>query len=58
MISYKDAVREAMDQAMVHDPRVFVIGLDTDDKYGVYGSLMNMTHPERVIGTPISEAGA
>ena len=55
IISFKDAIREATDQAMVRDPRVFAIGLDADDKFGVFGSMMNMTHPERVIGTPISE---
>lgn len=55
IISYKDAVREAIDQAMVHDKRVFVIGLDADDKFGAFGTLLNMSRPERVIGTPISE---
>jgi pyruvate dehydrogenase E1 component beta subunit len=55
VISFKDAIREAIDQAMVHDPRVFVIGLDADDKFGVFGSMANMTHPERIIGTPVSE---
>jgi acetoin:2,6-dichlorophenolindophenol oxidoreductase subunit beta len=55
ILSYKDAIREAIDQAMVYDPRVFVIGLDADDKFGAFGTLLNMTHPERVIGTPISE---
>ncbi len=55
VISYKDAIREATDQAMVNDKRVFAIGLDADDKFGVFGSMLNMTHPERIIGTPISE---
>ncbi|MDB6112520.1 MAG: pyruvate/2-oxoglutarate dehydrogenase complex, dehydrogenase component beta subunit [Pedosphaera sp.] len=55
IISYKDAIREAIDQAMIHDPRVFVIGLDADDKFGAFGTLLDMTHPERIIGTPISE---
>src|SRR5438552_1141869 len=55
IITYKDAIREAIDQAMIHDPRVFVIGLDADDKFGAFGTLLDMTHPERVIGTPISE---
>lgn len=55
IISYREAIREAADQAMVHDPRVFAIGLDVDDKFGVFGSMLGMTHPERVIGTPISE---
>jgi pyruvate dehydrogenase E1 component beta subunit len=55
IITYREALREAIDQAMVHDPRVFAIGLDADDKFGVFGSMLNMTHPERVIGTPVSE---
>jgi pyruvate dehydrogenase E1 component beta subunit len=55
VISFREAIREAVDQAMVHDPRVFAIGLDADDKFGVFGSMLNLTHPERVIGTPVSE---
>jgi len=54
-ISYCAAVREAIDQAMVHDPRVFALGLDADDKFGVFGSMSDLSHPERVLGTPISE---
>jgi acetoin:2,6-dichlorophenolindophenol oxidoreductase subunit beta len=55
VITYREALREAVDQAMVHDARVFAIGLDADDKFGVFGSMLNMSHPERVIGTPVSE---
>lgn len=54
-ISYCEALREAIDQAMAHDPRVFAIGLDADDRFGVFGSMSNLRHPERVLGTPISE---
>jgi pyruvate/2-oxoglutarate/acetoin dehydrogenase E1 component len=54
-ITYCQALREAIDQAMGHDPRVFAIGLDADDKFGVFGSMANLSHPERVLGTPISE---
>lgn len=54
-ITYCEALREATDQAMRHDPRVFAIGLDADDKFGVFGSMSNLTHPERVLGTPIAE---
>ena len=54
-ITYCAAIREAIDQAMCLDPRVFCIGLDADDKFGVFGSMSNLTHPERVLGTPISE---
>jgi len=55
IISYKDAIREAIDQAMKIDKRVFVIGLDADDSPAMFGSLKNLSFPERVIGTPISE---
>lgn len=54
-ITYCAAVREAIDQAMCHDSRVFCIGLDADDKFGVFGSMSDLTHKERVLGTPISE---
>lgn len=55
IITYKDAIAEAIDQAMIIDPTVFAIGLDADDKFGVYGTMLDLTHRERVIGTPISE---
>lgn len=54
-ISYCAAIREAIDQAMGLDPRVFAIGLDADDKFGVFGSMSGLSHPERVLGTPIAE---
>lgn len=55
VISFVEALREAIDQAMKQDQRVFAIGLDADDKFAVFGSMAKLTHPERVIGTPISE---
>ena len=55
IISFKDSIHEGIDQAMSLDPSVFAIGLDADDKFGVFGSMLNMSHPERIIGTPISE---
>jgi acetoin:2,6-dichlorophenolindophenol oxidoreductase subunit beta len=54
-ITFCEALREGVDQAMGNDPRVFAIGLDADDKFGVFGSMSNLSHPERVLGTPISE---
>ena len=54
-ITYCAAIREAIDQSMCLDPRVFCIGLDANDKFGVFGSMLGLTHPERVLGTPISE---
>jgi pyruvate dehydrogenase E1 component beta subunit len=55
VITFKDAIREAIDQAMVLDPRVFALGLDADDKFGVFGSMLDMSHPERILGAPIAE---
>ncbi len=55
ILEFKDAVREAIDQAMQLDERVFCLGLDADDRYAVYGTMKDLTHPERVMGTPISE---
>jgi pyruvate/2-oxoglutarate/acetoin dehydrogenase E1 component len=55
IITFKDAIREAIDQAMINDSRVFAIGLDASDRFGVFGSMANLSHPERVIGTPIAE---
>lgn len=54
-LAYVAAIREAIDQAMQLDPRVFAIGLDADDRFGVFGSMLGLSHPERVLGTPISE---
>lgn len=54
-LTYVAAIREAIDQAMQVDPRVFAIGLDADDRFGVFGSMSDLTHRERVLGTPISE---
>jgi pyruvate/2-oxoglutarate/acetoin dehydrogenase E1 component len=58
-ITYAEAVREALRQAMRADERVFVLGEDI----GVYGGAFGVTDglleefgPERVRDTPISEA--
>lgn len=59
-LSYAEALREGMHQAMTADERVFLIGEDI----GVYGGAFGVTRglidefgEERVIDTPISEAG-
>ena len=59
-ISYREAVNEAISQAMDADARVIVIGEDV----GVYGGAFGVTRGlqerfgrRRVIDTPISEAG-
>ena len=59
-LTYLEAIREALQQEMRRDPRVFVIGEDV----GVYGGAFGVTRgmveefgEERVIDTPISELG-
>ena len=59
-LSYREALNEAMLQAMEADPTVIIIGEDI----GVYGGAFGITRglqekfgPRRVIDTPISEAG-
>ena len=59
-ITYLEALREAMRQALEEDERVFLIGEDI----GVYGGAFGATYglqetfgPERVLDTPVSEAG-
>ena len=60
VLSYAEAIREALAQAMEADPRVFLFGEDV----GVYGGAFNVSHDlvhrfgtDRVIDTPISELG-
>ena len=59
-ISYMEALREAMSQAMQEDERVFVIGEDIGIYGGAFGVTAGMLEefgPERIVNTPISEAG-
>jgi pyruvate dehydrogenase E1 component beta subunit len=58
-LTYAEAIREALSQAMESDPTVFLLGEDI----GVYGGAFGVTHgllerfgEERVRDTPISEA--
>jgi pyruvate/2-oxoglutarate/acetoin dehydrogenase E1 component len=58
VLSYVDAIREALDQEMAADPSVFVMGLDVDDHKAIQGSTRGLleTHgPERIFTTPLSE---
>ncbi len=59
-ISYMEALREAIRQAMEKDERVFVIGEDIGiygGAFGVTAGLLEKFGPKRIIDTPISEAG-
>jgi len=60
MLTYLEAIREAMEQEMSRDRRVFILGEDV----GTYGGAFRVTQgflekfgPERIIDTPISETG-
>lgn len=59
-VTMLEAIREALWEEMARDERVFVIGEDI----GVYGGAFKMTEgfldhfgPQRIVDTPISEAG-
>ena len=58
-ITYVEAVREALSQAMAADDRVFLIGEDIGVYGGAFGAtagLIQQFGAQRVIDTPISEA--
>ena len=57
-LSYAEAIREALAQAMEADARVFLFGEDVGvygGAFGVSGDLLRRFGPQRVIDTPISE---
>ncbi|OGT35225.1 MAG: acetoin dehydrogenase [Gammaproteobacteria bacterium RIFCSPHIGHO2_12_FULL_37_14] len=58
LIRYVDALREAFEQEMERDPKVFLFGLDVDDHKGIQGSTLGLQEKfgkDRVFGTPLSE---
>ncbi|HEY53038.1 MAG TPA: alpha-ketoacid dehydrogenase subunit beta [Caldilineae bacterium] len=58
-LSYAEALREALRQAMTADPNVFMIGEDIGvygGAFGVSAGLIDEFGSERIIDTPISEA--
>jgi pyruvate dehydrogenase E1 component beta subunit len=59
-LTYVEAIREALNQAMAADERVFMIGEDIGVYGGAFGAsagLLETYGRQRVIDTPISEAG-
>lgn len=59
-LSYAEAIREALAQAMEADERVFLFGEDVGvygGAFGVSGDLVHRFGKDRVIDTPISELG-
>lgn len=60
MLSYAEAIREALDQALSLDHRVFVMGQGVDDPAGMFGSTLDLHKKhgaERVFDTPLAETG-
>jgi len=60
IISYRDAVRQAMDEEMARDERVFLMGEEVAQYNGAYKvsqGLLAKYGDRRVIDTPITEAG-
>ena len=58
LIRYNAALREAFEQEMERDPKVFLFGLDVDDHVGIQGSTVGLVDKfgkDRVFGTPLSE---
>ena len=59
-ITYREAVREAMVQAMREDDSVFLMGEDVGVYGGAFGVSRGMVEEfgeDRVVDTPLSEAG-
>ncbi len=57
LLSYREALREALLQALKRDPGVFIMGEGIDDPGGIFGSTLNL-HREfgnKVFDTPIAE---
>jgi pyruvate/2-oxoglutarate/acetoin dehydrogenase E1 component len=58
-IEYREALTEALDEEMQRDDSVFILGEDVGSSRGAFRvttGLMEKYGPERVLGTPISEA--
>ena len=58
MISYRDALNEAMVQEMRRDPRVFVYGIDVADHKRIFMSSRGLVEefgPDRCFSTPLAE---
>jgi pyruvate dehydrogenase E1 component beta subunit len=58
ILTFAQAIREATEQEMARDPRVFVMGQGIDDFKGMWGTTKGLVEkfgPERCFDTPLSE---
>jgi pyruvate/2-oxoglutarate/acetoin dehydrogenase E1 component len=59
-LTYREAIREASDQALEIDPSVFVMGEGVDDPGGIFGTTVDLDKKygrDRVIDLPLAENG-
>ena len=59
-LSYREALREGLREALAKDPRVFLMGEDVGSyggSYAVSKGLLEEFGPERIRDTPLSELG-
>lgn len=59
-LSYREAIREALRQALEADPAVFLMGEGIDDPGGVFGTTVGLKEefgPDRILDIPVAENG-
>jgi len=58
LIKYTEALKEATDQMMEIDPKIFVVGLGVSYKNGADGTTAGLKakYPDRILDVPVSEA--
>ncbi len=60
VITYREALRHAMDEELARDPNVYIMGEEVGQFHGAYKvteGLLAKYGPKRIVDTPISEAG-
>ena len=60
VITYREALRHAMDEELTRDPNVVILGEEVGQFQGAYKiteGLLAKHGPKRIVDTPISEAG-
>src|SRR5688500_12261232 len=60
VITYREALRQAMAEEMERDPEVFIMGEEVAQYQGTFRvteGLLDRFGPQRVVDTPISEEG-